>query len=301
MPKKPKRHHIVPQFLLKLFLEKDATTIFLYDKLQDKTEQRNPKNTMVFSNFNTIGESTKLEEFYGQIESDSAPVIRKLIKQKSFRNIKHAEKKRLFYFVLMQHIRTFIVRQAIEDMSRSCVFQAIQIMESEGKLSDPKKIKIADWIREGLVEIEIDKDHIRQEVANLRIYFSKQLPYLMENKKFLLFHSESPSFYISDSGVVLSGGSYNGGAGINSPGIEIYLPLSSRIMLAIVDQSLHPHLDENNFLSIPKKILEKHNELQTLWAERYIVCAQDNFELAKEALAEYPDSKIGTMRKLKIN
>ena len=81
----PKRHHYIPQFLLKNFLD-DSGRFWVLDKKKGKLHQGTPTNTFVEKNlhrtlnFDHGNYSCEAEEELSRIESRAAPVIRKIIK-----------------------------------------------------------------------------------------------------------------------------------------------------------------------------------------------------------------------------
>ena len=81
----PKRHHYIPQFLLKNFLD-DSDRFWVFDKKKGKLHQGTPRNTFVEKNlYRTINfdhgnYSCEAEEELSRIESRAAPVIKKIIK-----------------------------------------------------------------------------------------------------------------------------------------------------------------------------------------------------------------------------
>ena len=81
----PKRHHYIPQFLLKNFLD-DSDRFWVFDKKKGKLHQGTPRNTFVEKNlyrtliFDHGNYSYEAEEELSRIESRAAPVIKKIIK-----------------------------------------------------------------------------------------------------------------------------------------------------------------------------------------------------------------------------
>ena len=96
----PKRHHYIPRFLLRNFLDEDGQ-LWIYDKGQGKIYRASPKNAFTISDlyttyeFDHIRKNAEYEEFVdsvkkdykyevnyfaGGIESKAAPVISQIIK-----------------------------------------------------------------------------------------------------------------------------------------------------------------------------------------------------------------------------
>ena len=82
----PKRHHYIPQFLLKNFLD-DRGRFWVFDKIEGNLHQGTPTNTFVQKNlyrtlnFDHGNYSFKAEEELSRIESDAAPAVRRIIEK----------------------------------------------------------------------------------------------------------------------------------------------------------------------------------------------------------------------------
>jgi hypothetical protein len=83
------------------------------------------------------------------------------------------------------------------------------------------------------------------------------------------------------------------GQGFERPGSQLYFPLSSLLVLAIVDPQRHPY-SEKVSVSVPNVIFNNH--LQVKNAERFIVSPQDNFTLAQRIIARTPSRRDQSQR-----
>jgi hypothetical protein len=115
---------------------------------------------------------------------------------------------------------------------------------------------------------------------------------------------------------------HRGNLGLTTPGIEIYLPLSSTRALAMWCPTLTDHVhsearslvgaqkteeitDPEGIVAMSASLLsgksvqysaahvENFNSLQIAWSERFIFSTSDDFKLAQKMLTEYPDLKRG--------
>jgi hypothetical protein len=106
-------------------------------------------------------------------------------------------------------------------------------------------------------------------------------------KRWLLLKSER-QFYLSDNPVALSNFAnppgLRGTLGINSDGIEIYLPLSSSVVLNLLCGRFYADVAEGTHEVEPMNI-EYCNSLQIRYAERFIFSATNDFALASDMLA----------------
>jgi hypothetical protein len=112
-----KRHHIVPQFILKNFCDQNGQLYFYQKNRPHKgIEVRNPETAFfqrnIYSNFKSCfadQREDKTEQHFAQIESAASPVIKRIIE--SARNTKlpslnEEEKYALSHFIRMQFART---------------------------------------------------------------------------------------------------------------------------------------------------------------------------------------------------
>ena len=83
---RPKRHHYIPQMLLKNFLD-DNGRFWVFDKIEGKLHQCTPRNTFVqknlyrTSNLDHENYSYEAEEELSRIESRAAHAVRRIIEQ----------------------------------------------------------------------------------------------------------------------------------------------------------------------------------------------------------------------------
>lgn len=150
------------------------------------------------------------------------------------------------------------------------------------------------------------------------------VPHILEKDWVLLRGNDTNPFYISDNPVALQNMrdfGPRGNLGIGVPGIEIYLPLSSTLTLAMycrsnTEQLKHAcsnamrrgvgaaearaHLEEMISAidtGVPatcrKENIVNLNYLQVLYAERQVYCQRRNFSLAKDMVNKNPSYKYG--------
>lgn len=107
-----------------------------------------------------------------------------------------------------------------------------------------------------------------------------------ENVKYLLNKSWSltisnDEYYISDNPVVKSNTTniqpHRGTLGLESKGIEIYLPLSSSVMLCFYCSETFPY--ENIVVEAAPANIEYLNWLQVVYSDRFIYAKKSDFEL----------------------
>lgn len=103
----PKKHHYVPQFLLKEFLPSGKDQLFVYDTKEKAIRSQKPREVACESSLYNIIANGKidkqLEEKFGQIESNSVEVIEKF-KQRI--QLSTQERETLARFIALTRIRT---------------------------------------------------------------------------------------------------------------------------------------------------------------------------------------------------
>ncbi len=114
------KHHFVPQFYLRAFLDPNSTYpsdpyLWYYDKHLDEVKCRSPKNVAARVGFyrspalERKGQS--LETLYTTIESRAAPVLARLRSGRFF--MSRSERRSLLIFVALQIIRTPLMRSVL--------------------------------------------------------------------------------------------------------------------------------------------------------------------------------------------
>lgn len=111
------------------------------------------------------------------------------------------------------------------------------------------------------------------------------------NKVWMLCESDN-SFYISDNPVVLQNSTYTneltGSLGLDSRGIEIYLPLSPSLTLCLFCEKMFESSGYNlkymDNLICPSESIQNLNSLQVAYSERFIFSHKNDFDSVKDQL-----------------
>ena len=152
------------------------------------------------------------------------------------------------------------------------------------------------------------------------------VPYLL-NKKWVYHYSDS-DLYISDNPISMQNNlkersEFRGNIGLDVKGIEIYFPISSREVITLICEKFF-HEIENTYMKDPagtdrssnyrirnfvnyirrriptelhKETVLNYNSLQVIYAERYIISENENFELIEDMLKN-PKLRIGPRTKV---
>ena len=101
----------------------------------------------------------------------------------------------------------------------------------------------------------------------------------------MLFESLDDNLYISDNPVIFyneNNDNERGNLGINSKGVQIYLPISSSLVLALLENRKNKKTDDT--ISNNKAVVLFLNNMQINNADRFIFSKFNNFELVYKVL-----------------
>ena len=310
-----KKQHTVPRFLLDHFGfgKKHKKKLFTYDKAAGRSFQQSVFDATTrnsFYNLKKHPENISMEPILASIESDAAPAIKRIIKERSLKNLTGEDKTKIATFVMIQKGRSLNALKQIEHFTEMMVEKVRAIG------ADPKDVEQL----EGYDDKDQEKDHF----INMILEHGKLYPHLL-NKAWMLFETtETQPFYISDNPVVMHN-DYDmkpyGSLGLKVKGIQVYLPLSSTLTLGFVCpsifeeiahtraqlqmvgaqaiQNMTPEILEAatrslNFLhdlenNNTRQLKEEHatfmNSLQVIYAEQYVFNKHDDFSLVEEMLS----------------
>lgn len=228
--------HYVPKLLLRGFLSRDPARaakeqVHVLDLEAEKPFLTSIDNIMGERRFNEFWVDddvlATIEPWTSRIEDHLAPIIRRIRAEKTLERTPE-EIANLAFLMAFQFVRTKGMRlmpERIDDQLRRHV-------KSMG--FDPAKV-------DGLMNLDeegLKKEHIRHQVQNLEKYAE----IMAEKEFFLMTPPDGRSFYIGDHPVVLHNDEprtvHTGHLGIGAAYIQIYLPLSSDVLLCAYDKAL---------------------------------------------------------------
>jgi len=316
-----KRQHTVPKFLLKNFgfgRKENKKKLFTFDKKNEREFQQSVNDATVrnaFYNFVDDPKQLSLESFLEKIESHSSVIINEIVKSKSLSTLNQEKKEMLSIFVLSQYFRTYGHFKMQESMIESV---ASKIRNMGFDPNDVKNLKYNDF-------------------ANLKNSFLSMIPRCIEQKQYIstknwhLFETDKDNpFFISDHPVVL----HNeidlrpyGNLGLAVKGIQVYLPLSSTLILGmlcpsylidlkeskenaiwllqntLVDEQTMKNIDSicknienfttNKSIKLTCENVKFYNSLQVSFSEQYIYSEKNDFPLIKEMISDNEKYKEG--------
>lgn len=309
------RQHTVPRFLLKHFSTSGKgkrQRLYAFDKTAGRAYATTPDDATVrntFYNLDNHPQRLSLEPLLGIYEHEAAPVIADLLEHKDIRRLTEDDRYKLAVFVAVQRARTFGELERISGM--------ISVLTDKMEAIGTTKEQAFETL--GLSSERDTRDiFLRQLVQQV-----SHIDHLLSKDWYLLETTPEHPFYVSDNPVVLKNsndfGPY-GNIGLAVRGIQIYLPLSSKLMLAMYCSSIREqkvrekqhiqhlvaraphripghmrpfemlrHLSRfTDYLLMPLTVehVTHYNALQVEFAEQYVFCGENDFSLVERMLAD---------------
>jgi len=302
--------HYVPQFLLRNFksnhsLKKSEAKFYVYDKLNEKDFYAPISKTggeRYFYELKTENEEFSIEEKLGVFESATAPIIKKIIDNKSLKSLTRREKSILSKFIALQYLRGPAIRNRLNALAELLEIK-FNFFEETGftkPTEDENKRNHCELVLEGVHKLS---------------------PYLY-NKDWVLCESKSSSLIIGDNPVVMNN-TFSNGTGLKNECVEIYLPISPKYSLLILCGTVRRIINESLSHKITNPLAKQHiknlkeysqtfknkgtiymnaenvkflNSLQITHSERFIYSQESNFDLAKSMISQDEKLKTGTGR-----
>ncbi|GKX46631.1 DUF4238 domain-containing protein [Pectobacterium carotovorum] len=309
------RQHTVPRFLLKHFstpVKGKRLRLYAFDKAAGRPYATTPDDATVrntFYNLDNHPQRLSLEPLLGIYEHEAAPVIADLLAHKDICRLTDDDRYKLAVFVAVQRARTFGELERISGM----ISVLTDKMEAIGSTKE-----------QALEALCLSSEGVTRDIFLRQLV--QQMPHidhLLNKDWYLLETSQEHPFYMSDNPVVLKNsndfGPY-GNIGLAVRGIQIYLPLSSTLMLAmycpsIREQKVRQKLDLQTLLARAPHLIPRHmrpfeklehisrftdyllmpltpehvthyNALQVEYAEQYVFCGENDFSLVERMLAD---------------
>lgn len=219
--------HYVPKLLLRGFLSapQEKEQVFVYDKHEDRLFLTNIANITAERGFYEIDDPNEhgtIESIFSELESNTKPAYEKLVDSEDLAALDDIQKTWLSFFVAFQHLRTRHIREIIQLLND-------KVREHIEKLGfDPHET-------EGFEPVQTKEDLTRASLIQLAQSVGMHSQLISKKACFLVTTSADRPFWISDHPVAMHNNrdlSPYGNIGLAVPGIEVYLPLTSTLLLA---------------------------------------------------------------------
>ena len=293
----PRRHHYVPQFLLKHFGDPNGK-VHVFDKKLNAVRHQSTKKIAFENDMYVIKDDAgrkNLEGLATMIDEFGCEPIRKLITFEGLSALTKEKRFKLSYFIAAMMIR-------VPHTRLSALATNKYMIEKWGP----------DICAEGS-DVPISA-FTEQEAKNMTVsMMARDTPefakYLREKIWLLMKATEGSHFYISDNPVAKHNHierPYRGNLGLKNEGIELYLPISPHLCLMLLCRNmanlatLSPEtgLHEAYFTDTPIRANPDNvthlNSLQIIHSERFLFASQNDFFLAQDMIREHPSIKHGS-------
>ena len=226
--------------------------------------------------YNTKSDTNQIiENTLGKLESKFNASYQKLVQTENLGRLIEKEKEWITFFITTQLLRTRVYRDVLESM---------RLQMKEFFKNKMLSLEFVDNLKE-LDEPEfVKKNHIK-----LMMTFPREfVPVLMKMKWVLAVNKTDLKLWTSDHPITLSNPLDTGpwsGLGIKSTGIQIHFPLSSSLVLFLVDPQVYNYRSNKLILTDKRNILNE-NWLQVLWSRRHLFSNTNDFDIASKMLKE---------------
>lgn len=306
-----KKHHYVPQSLLRKFsIDDEKKQIYVFDKLQKSSFSSSIVNAACENNFNILtinDEKINFEHLFQENDDKLAELITKINADKHLNGLSNNNKNELCYIVAKQIVRTKMYRTSM--------------LSSAEQLSKTLKDFGIDPSEVSNFNIPSDSDIRKATLGSL--LNTDQIASALNNKQLILIHrGKNECFWISDNPVVRHNAFPYGEFGLNSPGIEIYFPISSKLVIGFfcpsiiikldtalnskeeyIDKKLYTSMFEGinkgEAISMGETTVTYLNSLQIGSSSRFLYAAENDFSLAERIIDKNPEAtNIKTLMKI---
>lgn len=285
--------HYVPQFYLRGFTNA-SRRMFCYDKVNDKSY---PTSTAAaaqepyfyeippgsFRDFNVPVNT--VEKALSVVEKTWAPRHAKLIKSADEGRISAALKIEYAPFLAMQWMRTKTYRDTMREVAQ----KSMQSLADElVKVNFPGAKKPRVTVdNQGMAAMHSRKIFDQEAVERMSDDLERHYWVVGINNTEHLF-------YTSDHPLVRRGNQTRGGrrlVGILDPGIEFAFPLDSTHILLILERTHFTDWlkNDNRGIVLSSDQVRDYNSLQVMRSSQRVLCADNDFHLASEVCAAYPE------------
>jgi len=304
----PRNQHYVPQFLLRGFTD-EKEKVFVFDKITERTFPTSTRGIAAEAQFYDFvdgkGDRQSLEYFLGTMESKVAGIFGAIQEKQSLGHLTRDDRVSISLFVAVQQLRVKAVRQRMRSLNSGI----LTVLAERG--IDP-----------GDVVPEMNDDDVkRQSIARIQMA-NKTAEYFFNKAWILRQAQDARPFWISDNPVTLHNIVEPSQRELNSPGVEIHLPISRRFSISFLCDKMvqfirqgvadlkryerdfgHAHAGAKDILHqarvvetgepdllLPENV-DHQNSLQVQYASRFIISPTNDFRLAQEMIKRTPQLK----------
>lgn len=261
-----KKQHYVPRFYFRLF-SKDTTHISIYN-LDNKNAFYGPYDTLCYENY-FYGKDTEFERTLSPLESKFAEIVKKIIDNKSLNKLELEDYFFLSLFITFQKTRTRRSKEQTERYFENFSENVIKPL----MCSDPS------FREAGIKREDINKFQIKNKNSHAQTMFTGLTgnSLILDLTPTLLINNTKNDYIFSDNPVILYNQYFNhkkdmGYTGFQSEGLQIFLPLNSKIAILLYDPKYYriPSGVDSTVEISSEKDIDSINRLQFFNCEKNI-------------------------------
>ena len=308
MSTRAKKQHLVPQFLLKNFAFNKNSQLHAFDKHTDREFVVSVGDAAAQSGFYEFAfeeDTLSLEAALASLEGSVSGVIEKIVATESLADLTDANRVTLALFICVQHSRSLNLRLMLADLNEQ-IRQKARRIAGESNLRLPAELT-AESTNDVFALTAISKAH-------------EFVPFILSKPWVLQRVSGSSLLQISDSPMTLHNmndfGPY-GNLGFAVPGVELQMPLSSKLNLWIICPTLYAKFEKRYQTALnlkrrhgqssplidsaidrverirdgkPTSLSEEnvihYNSLQVMFSDRFVYSSDGDFGLVKRMISD---------------
>jgi hypothetical protein len=238
---KSELQHYVPQLLLRLHLnnptaKKGTEHVWCFDKLTDSVFSPNIANILAEKRLYEIefdGQVINLEESLSEIENTVAPIFARIVAARTIGGLSDSDRVWIARFCAVQLVRTPRTREQMRDTQEAVLAALKRKGFNDSQLGEFKTPPS---------EAEVKLSSIKMLVEAPRTF----APHFLAKHWHLIESTPEDPFHLGDHPIAVDTNHAVTGrtaTGIASPGVSIYLPLSSTLCLVMTDPALMAELN----------------------------------------------------------
>jgi hypothetical protein len=303
------KQHYVPQMLLRGFVRaENPNQVWVFDKKTGRNFPSAIENIGAERGYYDIDGSAELDAAMNCADDLAAPIIARIRERRSIAGLSLDGRILLAEFVILQFLRT----RGYQEQTRSLWQSLAEAITQRNRDVRP------EWVEEP------SPDELRRQYLRLIPQLTGDfLPHLLDKNLMLYRANPATPFHISDHPVAMDNtmnpsDGMRGTLGFGVTGIEIYMPISSELILAQMCPSIGAHMEAvadhfwllGGFISeiasgyisarnygtgwrLTAENVRYYNSLQARNAERFVISSINAFADIEEMVMRDPDTKIG--------
>lgn len=297
MPNEPKKHHFVPQSVLRSFsIGGKRRSVFVFDKHEQRSFPSPITDAGAQRHFYSIpvgADRFNFEPFFQEFDDRLAGLIAKISATPSPAALSQDERYDLAAVTACQLLRTKLQRTSPIELAK----------------------RLAASLREAGIPFRDDVDGSEEEHFSPRSLLRiDAIAELLVRKDLVVILSREPNLWTSDNPVVLENVFPSQASALAASGVEIYHPIAPHLCVAFLCPShremlvesfdpAHPRpapadpfflqLLESLRTGVPLEVSGNYptylNSLQVSHSSRFLYSCEDDFDFAREILSARPD------------